>query len=159
MLTVWHSGSITKEAGWRCAVLCERLKLESRILTMRFARMALISVVSLGIGVAAEARAASGPTDIVLPAPHPRPAAEGASVRQPVPLLEGCGSTPVSCNTDVRGQLAGGDCLSANISFFDEFVFQVNIQELVTATFRPLNASFDNAWIGFIPPSSDPSLS
>ncbi|HXA17830.1 MAG TPA: hypothetical protein VN380_12610 [Thermoanaerobaculia bacterium] len=125
---------------------------------MRFARMALFCFVSLGMGVAAEA-AASGPADIVLPAPHPRPAAVGAAVRQPVRLLEGCGSTPVSCNTDIRGQLAGGDCLAANITLYDEFVFQGIAQELVTATVRPLDPNYGNAWIGLVPPPSDASLS
>jgi len=120
--------------------------------------MALFGVLSLGMGVAAEA-SAPGPADIVLPSPHPRPVTAGAILRQPVPLLEGCGSTPVSCNTDVRGRLASGDCLSTNISFYDEFVFQGEAQALVTATVRPLDSSYDLPWIGFVPPPSDTSLS
>jgi hypothetical protein len=126
---------------------------------MRIARIALISTAFLVVGVAAEARTAPGATDVVLPAPHARPAAIGAGSLRPVPSLEGCGSTPILCNTDVHGQLLGGDCLSTNISFYDEFVFQGIYQELVTATIRPLSPSYTNAWIGFVPPPSDTALS
>ena len=125
---------------------------------MRFARIALIGVASLAIGMVAEALPASGAPGIVLPAPHPRPAALGGEALRPAPQLEGCGSTPIACNTDVRGQLLGGDCLSTRISFYDEFVFQGTAQELVTATVRPLSPSYTNAWISFVVPPSDTAL-
>src|SRR3954471_13944424 len=134
------------------------LKLESRIL-MRFARMMLIVVLTLALctaAVAADAR--SGAMEIVLPAPHPRPAAVESGVLRPAPLLEGCGSTPISCNTDAHGQLINGDCLAANVTLYDEYVFDGAAQELVTATVRPLSAGYTNAWAGFVAPPSGSSL-
>ncbi|HXH38698.1 MAG TPA: hypothetical protein VNN08_08725, partial [Thermoanaerobaculia bacterium] len=127
--------------------------------TMPFARMALIGVATLALGVAAEARTASGAMDIVLPAPHPRPAAVGAEALRPAPQFDGCGSTAISCNTELRAQLFTGDCLASNGTLFDEYVFTGEAQELVTATVRPLSATYTNAWVGFIPPPSDTALS
>lgn len=125
---------------------------------MRFARMALIGVASLAVATAMQGRALSGPSDIVLPAPHPRPVSIGAEALRPVPQIEGCGSTPISCNTDARGQLIAGDCQSANNTFFDEYVFSGPSQELVNATVRPLSTTYTNAWLGFVSPPSDTAL-
>ena len=122
---------------------------------MPLARMALIGLVSLALGMVAEARTPSGAMDIVLPAPHQRPAAVGAEALRPAPQFDGCGSTPISCDTEVRAQLFPGDCLSSNISLFDEYVFTGNAQDLVTVTVRPLVTSYTNAWASFVvPPSS-----
>jgi hypothetical protein len=132
-------------------------KLESRILTMRFARIALITVATLAVctaGVSAEVRTAAGAMDIVLPAPHPRPASVDSAALRPAPLVEGCGSTPISCNTDAHGQLLNGDCLSANVTLYDEYVFDGASQELVTATVRPLSSGYTNAWLGIVAPPS-----
>jgi len=126
---------------------------------MRFARTALITVATIALctaGVAAEVQ--SGAMDIVLPAPHPRPAAVDAGALRPAPLVEGCGSTPISCNTDAHGQLLNGDCLAANVTLYDEYVFDGAAQELVTATVRPLSAGYTNAWIGFVAPPAGSAL-
>ncbi|HSY52397.1 MAG TPA: hypothetical protein VLC46_26585 [Thermoanaerobaculia bacterium] len=125
---------------------------------MPLARMALIGVASLALGVVAEARTPSGAMDVVLPAPHQRPAAVGAEALRPAPQFDGCGSTPISCDTEVRAQLAPGDCLSSNGALFDEYVFSGNAQDLVTATVRPLVASYTNAWAGFVVPPSSTAL-
>ena len=120
---------------------------------LRFARMTSIVVATLTLctaGVAADVR--TGAADIILPAPHPRPASVDAGALRPAPLVEGCGSTPIACNTDAHGQLINGDCLAANVTLYDEYVFDGAAQELVTATVRPLSAGYTNAWIGFVAP-------
>ena len=121
---------------------------------MRIARMALIGVASLTLGVAVDARTAFEATDIVLPAPRPKAAAVRAEALRPAPEADGCGSTPIFCNTDVRGQLSGGDCLSTNLALFDEYVFPGVAQELVTVTVRPLSVSYTNAWVSLVVPLS-----
>ena len=118
----------------------------------RFARITLTVVVPFALCASAVA------ADIVLPAPHPRPAAVESGALRPAPLVEGCGSTPISCNSDAHGQLVNGDCLAANVTLYDEYVFNGGQQELVTATVRPLSAGYTNAWIGFVAPPSGTSL-
>jgi hypothetical protein len=122
---------------------------------MQFARTALFYVALLGAGLSAEGQTA---TDVILPTPHFRPAATAAGVLRPVPLVDGCGSTPITCNTDVRGQLNGNDCLSANLTVFDEYLFDGPNNEFVTATVRPLLSTYTNAWISLVPPSADTSI-
>ena len=125
---------------------------------MRFARMALIGSASLAVGVVAEARTAFEATDIVLPALRPRATVVRAEALQPAPQVEGCGSTPISCKTDVRGRLSGGDCLSSNGTFFDIYAFPGPAQELVTVTVRSLSVTYTNAWVNLVPPPSDTSM-
>lgn len=125
---------------------------------MRFARTALMGVASFVVAVVVFAAEATPPSPISsLPAPQPQSSAVLAEELRPVTQADGCGSTPLSCNTDVRGRLAGGDCLSSNGTLFDEYAFSGSAQELVTATVRPLISTYSNAWIGLVVPLGYPA--
>lgn len=71
-------------------------------------------------------------------------------------LAEGCVSTTLSCNATGAGQLAPGDCNDED-GYYDVFVFRGTAGQLVEATVRSLDDSYQNVYIGIAPPDGDDS--
>ncbi|HEY0141858.1 MAG TPA: hypothetical protein VGF48_13245 [Thermoanaerobaculia bacterium] len=84
------------------------------------------------------------------------PAIALAGPRHPRALAEGCVTTTLSCNATATGQLAPGDCNDED-GYYDVFVFRGTAGQLVEATVRSLDATYQNIYLGIAPPDNDDS--